>query len=102
MTAGLPWIDTYKCALRQWPDELHHSNMALRYSRRPLGLIRALAMPAHRAGPDAYVTAHHLRDLLDQVGDVDKLIEWSSQPALQTICHIGRQRGMKWRDVDSG
>jgi exodeoxyribonuclease X len=98
---GLPWIDTYKCALRLWPDAPLHSNQGLLYWRRPVGWERALSTPAHRAGPDAYVTALHLRDLLD-LAEPAQLIEWSGQPALQVTCHIGKQRGMKWRDVDIG
>jgi exodeoxyribonuclease X len=101
MTRGLPWICTYKCALRLWPEAPSHSNQALRYWRKPEGLIRAQSMPAHRAGPDAYVTAFHLRDLLG-LAPVEDLIKWSGEPALQVICHIGKQRGSKWRDVDTG
>jgi exodeoxyribonuclease X len=98
---GLPWIDTYKCALRLWPDAPSHSNQTLRYWRKPIGLDRDLARLAHRAGPDAYVSAFHLRDLLD-LAEVPDLIKWSNEPALQVTCHIGKQRGMKWRDVDVG
>jgi len=58
LTGGRPWVCTWKCALRLWPDAPSFSNQVLRYWRRPLGLDRALALRAHRAGPDAYVTAH--------------------------------------------
>lgn len=102
LTGGLPWICTYKAALRLWPDAPSHSNQALRYWRKPSGLVRALAMPAHRAGPDAYVTAHHLRDMLNAGATVKQLIEWSSQPALQVKCHIGKFRGQLWSEVEIG
>ena len=36
----LPWICTYKCALRLWPDAQSHSNQALRYWIRLEGLDR--------------------------------------------------------------
>ena len=36
-------------------------------------------LPAHRAGPDAYVTAHHLRDMLNEVS-VEQLLSWSKEP----------------------
>jgi exodeoxyribonuclease X len=101
MTGDKPWICTYKSALRIWSDAPSHSNGALLYWRRPVGWERKLSTPAHRAGPDSYVTALHLRDMLDLV-EPAKLIEWSCQPALQTTCHIGRQRGMKWTEVDYG
>ncbi len=102
MTGGKPWICTYKIALRIWKDELLHSNQALRYSRKPEGLDRNLALVAHRAGPDAYVTAFHLRDLLNTGALVEHMIKRSKQPALQVYCHIGKQRGSKWADVDTG
>ena len=70
---------TYKCALRLWPELPSHSNQVIRYERRPHVLDRALGLPAHRAGPDAYVTAHHLRDMLDLVG-LEQLIAWSAEP----------------------
>lgn len=101
MTGGLPWLCTYKCALRLWPDSPVHSNQGLRYWRDPKGLIRGIATPAHRAGPDAYVTAFHVRDLLE-LAPLSDLIKWSSEPALQVTCHIGKMRGLKWRDVDIG
>lgn len=101
MTAGAHWICTYKCGLRLWPDAPLHSNQGLRYWRKPTGLNRDLARLAHRAGPDAYVTAFHVRDLLEMASLAD-LVRWSNEPALQVVCHIGKQRGMKWREVDIG
>lgn len=101
LTRGLPWICSYKCGLRLWPDAPSHSNQALRYWRRPEGLDRRIASVAHRAGPDAYVTAFHVRDLL-QLAPIEDLIKWSSEPALQVRCHIGKWRGSLWRDVDFG
>ena len=101
VVAGIPFVCTYKCALRLWPDAPSHSNQALRYWRRPTGLDRSIASVAHRAGPDAYVTAFHVRDML-ALAPLEKLIEWSAEPALQVRCHIGKWRGTPWRDVDDG
>lgn len=101
-TGGLPWICTYKCGLRLWPDAPSHSNQALRYWRKPVGLKRDLADRAHRAGPDAYVTAHLVRDMLNDGASVALLIQWSSEPALQVRCHIGKWRGTPWAEVDLG
>lgn len=102
MTGGRKWICTYKCALRLWPDAPSHSNQALRYWRKPEGLDRELASLSHRAGPDAYVTAHHLRDMLNGGALLEHMIKRSTQPALQVTCHIGKFHGKKWRDVDTG
>lgn len=54
VTAELPWICTHKIALRIWPDAPRHSNQVLRYWRQ-LTLDAELAMPPHRAGPDAWL-----------------------------------------------
>ncbi len=99
MTGGLPWICTYKCALRLWPEMPSHSNQGLRYERMPAGLDRALGLPAHRAGPDAYVTAHHLRDMLNECS-LDQLIAWSREPALLVRVPFGPFRGRRWADLD--
>ena len=106
-----PWICTYKCALRAWPEAPGHGNQVLRYwlaqQHRLPGLDRALATPAHRAGPDAYVTAHLLRALLEE-HPLATLLQWSEEPAL--LIHVpfgkrpeeGGNRGLKWTEVDDG
>ena len=98
LTGGMPWICTWKTALRIWPEAPGHSNQGLRYWRRPSGLDRALGLPAHRAGPDAYVTAFHLRDML-AAASPEQLIEWSAQPGLLSRVPYGRLRGRRVRDL---
>ncbi len=93
------WICTYKCALRLWPDAPGHSNQGLRYWRRPDGLDRALGLPAHRAAPDAYVTAHHLRDML-ALAELSQLLTWSAEPALLVRVPYGPSRGRRWAELD--
>jgi exodeoxyribonuclease X len=58
-----------------------------------------MGLPAHRAGPDAYVTAHHLRDMLMLAG-LEQLIAWSAEPALLPRVPFGAHRGRFWRDLD--
>lgn len=104
-TEGLtltPWICTYKAAMRLYPEAPTHSNMGLRYLHRPMGLIRELARTSHRAGPDAYVTAFHLRDMLNAGTEIKHLLEWTDKPALQHLCRIGDWRGKPWSEVDDG
>lgn len=101
-TEGKPWICTYKCALRLWKDAPTHSNQGLRYWRKPVGLDRSIASLAHRAEPDAYVTAFHLRDMLNGGALLEHLAKRSEQPALQVTCHIGDWRGKPWSEVDTG
>jgi exodeoxyribonuclease X len=98
-TGGTAWICTYKCALRVWPDSPTHSNQGLRYWRRPEGLHRPASLPAHRAGPDAYVTAHHLRDMLALLG-VAQLLAWSAEPALLPRVPFGIHRKRRWEELD--
>ncbi len=99
LTGGARWICTYKCALRLWPEAPTHSNQGLRYWRRPAGLDRDTGLPAHRAGPDAYVTARHLRDMLAEA-TVAQLLAWSEQPALLVRVPHGALRGRRWKELD--
>jgi exodeoxyribonuclease X len=99
MTGGKPWICTYKAALRLWPDAPNHQNQTLRYFLRPPGLDRMLAEPSHRAGPDAYVTAFTLVEAL-KLAPVEKLIEWTNEPAILPRVTFGQHRGKKWSEVD--
>lgn len=100
VTGEADWICTYKCALRIWPDAPAHNNGTLRYWLNPEGLARHRAEPAHRAGPDAYVTAYILREML-KVMSLDELVDISSRPALLPKCNFGKHRGTPWADVPS-
>lgn len=103
---GLTSICTYKAALRVWPEAPSHSNGVLRYWLEDQGLIsldHATAMPPHRAGPDAYVTAHILRAIL-ATGVVTgrELAQWTREPPLLPRCTIGKFRGKPWAEVETG
>jgi exodeoxyribonuclease X len=99
---GIPWIDTYKVAFRLWPEAPNHQNQTLRYvldidSRHDFQT--ELALPAHRAGPDAYVTAHILAVALEHT-TVEQMIEWSNQPSLLPgSIHFGKHKGTAWSQV---
>jgi exodeoxyribonuclease X len=99
LTQGIDWICTWKCALRLWTDSPSFSNQVLRYWRNPEGLEHERGLPAHRAFPDAYVTAHHLRDMLNEAS-VAELIEWSSMPGLLPRVRYGPDRGKEWTEVE--
>lgn len=98
LTGAAAWICTWKCALRVWPELRGHSNQMLRYQRMPVGLDHATGLPAHRAMPDAYVTAHHLRDILNEAS-VEQLLAWSREPGLLPRVPSGASRGRRWRDL---
>lgn len=98
LSGGARWICTWKCALRLWPDLPGFSNQMLRYERMPPGLDREIGLPAHRAMPDAYVTAHHLRDMLNQAS-IEQLLVWSDEPGLLPRVPTGPDRGRPWTGV---
>ncbi|MFZ5794452.1 MAG: exonuclease domain-containing protein [Sphingomonas sp.] len=98
LTRNAPWICTWKCALRLWPDSPTFSNQMLRYWRKPEGLIHERGLPAHRAFPDAYVTAFHLRDMLNAVG-IEQLLAWSRVPGLLPRVRQGPDRGKEWSEA---
>lgn len=100
--SSLHAICTYKAALRVWPDAPSHSNGALRYWLEDQGLISpdpGLCQPPHRAGPDAYVTAHILKALL-AITTGREMIAWTKEPRLLPTLPIGKQKGSKWADVE--
>jgi exodeoxyribonuclease X len=100
----IPWICTYKCALRLVPTSPNHQNQTLRYFlKTPVN--PELCQPAHRAGPDSYVTAHTLAKFLqDFKGKLtpELMSKWSSLPPLMPTCPIGKFRGKPWADVERG
>ncbi|MCI9865219.1 DNA polymerase III subunit epsilon [Rhizobium skierniewicense] len=94
-TGGTPWICTWKCALRVWPQLPRFSNQMLRYQRMPEGLVHETGLPAHRAMPDAYVSAHHLRDMLNEAS-LEDCLAWSKEPGLLPRVPAGPDRGKSW------
>lgn len=95
LSGGAQWICTWKCALRLWPHLPRFSNQMLRYQRMPEGLVHQIGLPAHRAMPDAYVTAHHLRDMLN-AASLGQLLAWSREPGLLPRVPSGPERGRSW------
>ena len=101
----LPVICTYKAALRAWPDAPSHSNGALRYWLEDQGKIapdHVMTQPAHRAGPDAYVTAHILKALFEAGYTGKEMVAWTKEPRLLPTCPLGKFRGKPWAEVDAG
>ena len=100
---SIPWLCTYKAALRVWPHAPHHGNQSLMYW---LGLDTLIderfRQPAHRALPDAYVTAHILGRLLVET-TVEQIAQWTLEPRLLPTCPIGKEwKGRPWAEVDWG
>ena len=55
-------------------------------------------MPPHRAGPDAWVTANILADLL-RFATVQQMIDWTSQPRPMPVLTFGKHKGTGWAEV---
>lgn len=94
-----PFICTYKVALRLWPEATSHGLQFLRYH---LGLPAParLAMPPHRAGPDAYLCAALLRRIIaENTVSIDDMVRWSNGPALLPRVTFGKHKGVDWKDV---
>ena len=101
VTGPVPWICTYKVAVRLFPDLASHSNFALYYHFVDEGLIEAdmeRAQPAHRAGPDTYVTARNLQVMLE-MATIEQMIEWTKMPRLISVLQFGKHKGMKLAEV---
>lgn len=99
---GRPWICTYKAALRVWPDAPSHSNGALRYWLEDAGKLSLdfdKAMPPHRAGPDAYVTAHILKALFNDGATGKQMVAWTKEPKLMPRITFGKHKGTDWKDA---
>lgn len=110
---AFPWVCLHKVALRLWPQSPRHSNQVLRYFLDmdppfdPKNLL-----PAHRALPDARVTALHLLAALNghefnEPHSMEELIDWTTKPSLLPRCRVGEWRGKDgrgtpWENVDSG
>lgn len=104
-TSPVPVICTYKVALRAWPEAPSHSNGALRYWLEDAGKItpeHSLTQPAHRAGPDAYVTAHILKALFNTGLTGKQMVAWTKEPRLLPRCPLGKFRDKPWSEVEAG
>lgn len=102
---GFYLICTYKAALRMWPDAPSFGNNALFYWLEDAGKVSAnlaMTMPPHRAGPDAYVTAHLLKALFEAGATGRDMVGWTMEPALLPRCPIGEWSGKPWSEVDGG
>lgn len=96
-----PWICTYKCALRVWPELEGHSNQELRYAlgrATPFPNFERGSISPHRAAFDVVVTAAIFEELIKRAR-WSELVAWSGEPALHTRLHFGKYRGRRYADV---
>jgi exodeoxyribonuclease X len=93
----VPWICTFKAARTAWPELQSHKNGSIRYERG-LCLDDPQTEPSHRAGPDTWVTAHILLDLL-KLYQPETLVEISTKPVLLLKVDFGLHAGKRWSEV---
>jgi len=96
----LPWICTYKCAKTFMPELETYGNNAIRYE---LGLCmsaedHAKTIPSHRAGPDTWVTAHILLELL-KLATIEQMIEVSRNPLRLLRINFGEHTGKSFSEI---
>ncbi len=104
-TPPRPMICTYKAALRIWLDAPSHGNGALLYWLEDQGLVSFnpdAVLPAHRAGPDAYATAHILTALMAAGAIEEDMVQWTQEPPILPRITIGKYRGQPWSEADTG
>jgi exodeoxyribonuclease X len=96
-----PWICTYKCALRVWPELDGHSNQELRYAlgrATPFPGFDRSSISPHRAAFDVVVTAAIFEELIRRAR-WSELVQWSGEPALYTKLHFGKYRGKRYDEI---
>ena len=101
LTRGVPWICTLKAARRVWPDAPSHALQTLRYWL-PLVLDQTVGLPAHRAGPDAYVGGHLLLALIAAGAAIEDMLQWTISPSLLPRISFGKHRGLLWKELPEG
>lgn len=102
----IPVICTMKVAYRLFPEAMQHTNQYLRYHFGFNKLDPDKCLPAHRAGPDTYVTARNLIKMLEKAIElkipISEFVKWSAEPPVLPRCPIGQHRGKPWSEVDNG
>lgn len=93
----MPWICTWKCAMRIWPEAPGFGNQVLKYWLK-LYAPNSLAFPPHRAGPDSYVTALILQRMIELKG-VEQLAGWSLEGPRFPRIPLGKHRGEEWAAI---
>ena len=91
------WVCSLKVVSELFPEWKAHSNQAARYM---LGLeLDERADPPHRAGPDSYVTAHIVAELLRRKTSLRDMLTLTRKPRRLWTCPIGEWRDHPWDAV---
>ena len=97
-----PWLCTWKISLRAWPELISHSNQSLRYELKideEPDFAPELAMPPHRALPDAMTTAFILRKEMALGRTLERLIQISAEPGFLYWIGGVKHKGKTFKEV---
>lgn len=95
-----PWICTLKCARVAWPEAPAFGNQVLRYWRGIERVVEPASLYPHCALYDATVTSWLLVELIAEFnGDLDRMVQVSSEPTLLYRCTLPKHRGVLWENV---
>lgn len=95
-----PWICTLKCARVAWPEAPAFGNQVLRYWRGIEKVVEPPSLYPHCALYDATVTSWLLVELVDAFGgDLDRMVQVSSEPSLLPRITFGKHRGVRWSEA---
>lgn len=98
------WICTMQVARRIYPDAPSHKNQVLRYwLQLDNHMDEERTLPAHRAGPDTYVTAFLLGKMLASrkmlLTDMVKASGGATANADGDTIWFGRHKGTPWKQI---
>ena len=97
LLTDLPWICTYKVALRVWPAAAKHNLQYLRYWRGLKIDAGATSCAPHSADFDAYLCALLLDDILtDSDLTIEQMISITMAPALLPFLTFGKYKNASW------
>ena len=85
-------------ACHVFSDLSEHNLQYLRYALS-LGADPALAMPPHRAGPDAYVCALLLDRFIGNGLTLEQMADISDKPCLLPFVTFGKHVGARWSEI---
>lgn len=97
----LPWACTYKVALAHLPDAPSHKNAALP-GHLGLTLDPSLSEPAHRAGPDTYVTANLVAAFIARGVPIAEMFRITKAPRQISRMPFGKHKGSAISDLPDG
>lgn len=96
---NIPWIDTFKVAIKLWPACPNFKNQTLRYF---LKLPIPRDTPVHRAPGDVLVTAHILIEALKTGMTATEMVKITREPAMLPRLFFGMHALKPIKEIPDG